>query len=334
MSIKKVVKVIGIIFLSLSILVCATIYFGSRYYKEAFFTAGPNYLSIEKNNGSFHFQWMESVFDGHLEPHGGIGFPVKIKGLDGVYIMQWDSGSPSTIFYKNALFSLFPDGKLPDTLHSNASAYLKDFQFSVGDSIEVSMQYARLIDYGEAIDLEDSTKLPIIGTIGMDFIDQNIFSMNFASQEVVLSNQRSNYDHLDFQPIQYVGRRLLFPAAINNQDGLFFYDSGTSPFGVITTKAKFKKYGDANAKDIAYHVNSWGTQVLCHNKKSTTPILLANKKLALNRVSYMQWKDGLQSFFMAFSDIKGLLGNKALLDKTIIIDTKNKEFAIEHTTSQ
>lgn len=334
MNLKKLIKVISIILLSLGILVCAGIYFGSRHYKEAFFTAGPNYLTIEKNNGSLYFQWMESVFDGHLEPHGGIGFPVKIKGLDGTYIMQWDSGSPSTIFYKNALFSLFPNGNLPDTLHSNESTYLNDFQFSVGDSIEVSMQYARLIDYGKTIDLEDSTKLPIIGTIGMDFIDQHIFSMDFASQEVALSNQRSKYDYLDFQPIQYVGRRLLFPAAINNQEGLFFYDSGTSPFGIITTKAKFKKYGDANAEDIAYHVNSWGTQVLCHNKKSTTSIRLANKDLIINRVSYMQWKDGLQSFFMAFSDIKGLLGNKALLDKRIIIDTKNKKFAIEHTASQ
>ena len=325
---KKILKLTFYTLLILIILGCTGLYIGTKFYKDKFFTAAENRISIERNEGSFSFEWAPTDFDGEIEPHGAIYFPVQIKGDDRKFVMQWDCGAPSTIFYQPALFSIYQNDAIPDTVQRGNNSYLKDFEFSVGENIDLRISYSRLLDYGEPIDFTDSTGVFLIGTIGADFIDGQVFAMNFKTQEVTLSNDRSEYSDLAFSPFEYVGRRILLPSSIANTNALLFYDSGTSPFGLITTRNKFKVYGDPNAPDKVYKINSWGTKVLCHNKSSSTPIAIGGSVVEMNRVSFFKWKNAFQSFFMAFSDIKGLLGNKALLNSTLILDTQKSEFAV------
>lgn len=331
---KKRIKKGLSIFAGILTLTVLVLYLGVQQLKSKFLTDSPNYLTIKENNGAFDFVWSASNFNGIEEPHGAILFPVQLPNVDGTFYMQWDTGAANTLFYAPAISSLYNQFEGIDTIYHKKTPFLKNFSFTVGKSVEVEMQYSRLMEYGSAVDFTKDEK-PIIGTIGSDFIDGQVFTMNFLSQTVAITSENTLNESL-LSNFTFDGRRILLPAEINNDKAVLYYDSGSSPFGLLTSKNQFEELGAINAKTVSYEVNSWGEKLLCFNKESRTKIKFDETSLELQRISYIDfnnWTTNLQGFALSFSNVKGILGNKSLINSTLILDVKNEKFAIVDGTS-
>ena len=135
-------------------------------------------------------------------------------------------------------------------------------------------------------------------------------------------------DKLPFEAFSFAGRRMMFPAVLDGKKHDLFYDSGSSAFGLITTKGRFDAYSDANTPLIRYEANSWGNSIpICHKETELT-MEIGGQNLPLRRVSYVDMYTPVQGILAPFSAIGGWLGNKAFLDSKLILDCQKEEFLL------
>lgn len=120
----------------------------------------------------------------------------------------------------------------------------------------------------------------------------------------------------------------MLPVEVQGKQLEFFYDSGCSAFGLLTSKNRYDNYSNEADKEIRYAANSFGTSIPVYHKTSSEPIEIGNATLSMRRVSYVDWHDRLQGFFSRFTKIGGWLGNKPFVDEVLILDTKMEEFLV------
>jgi len=169
-----------------------------------------------------------------------------------------------------------------------------------------------------------------IGTIGTDFMDGRITVIDFKKQTILFYKERPKWmkDLTNFQSFAFKGRRLMLPATINQKELKLFYDTGTSAFGLITTKDRFDAYTDKDSREINYDANSWGDAIPIRHKKTSKIMNIGNSNLSLKRISYVDKYANFQKFMTPFTNIGGWLGNKPFTNSTLIFDTKKEEFIV------
>ena len=131
-----------------------------------------------------------------------------------------------------------------------------------------------------------------------------------------------------FEPFDFTGRRFMLPCVIDNKTIELFYDSGSSAFGLITTKGRFSKYSENNVKEITYHASMHGDPIPIVHKPTEEVCKIGGVNLLLKRVSYIDMYSRFQGLLSPFTRIGGWLGNKPFLDYSLIFDIENKEFVV------
>lgn len=327
-------KIIGYVFLGLvaTIAIGATIFVGK--FNKRFFKEKPNYLTYSYGSDKIQFQWAARQFEDHFEPHQALIIPVTIEGVARKFRIQFDTGTPHSTIYEKPLESLIAQGVKFETEGEKGKRMAKNIQLSLGGNKVDFASIKILENYGRPIDWQDSTTVIGLGTIGADFIDGKVTAIDFKNQIIRLYEERphwmsslSGFESFDFQ-----GRRLMLPAEIGKRKRQLLYDSGCSAFGMITSKNRFKRYSDKNAKEIAYGGNSWGATWPIHHKASQTILKMGGSELPLQRISYVDLYGNLQRFMTPFTRIGGFLGNKPFLESTLVLDTKVEEFIVLDST--
>lgn len=327
---NKILKIIGYSFLVLIIISIIVGLIGMRKFNNSLFTVKPNYLEYTSESKPIHFNWANDSIGNHFEMRTAMNLPMTIDGLPQKFYLQFDTGSPYTFIYENVLKSFENVGINFKEVVKDDERYIQNLKCTIGGNhINVSM--IRILEnYGNTFNKNDTLIEINIGTLGSDFMDKRITVIDYKNQSLQFHNERPQWmDSLPrFQPFDFKGRRFMLPATINDKKLELFYDSGSSAFGLITTKDRYDDYTDKNVAEIKFDANSWGDGIPIHHKRTDKMMEIGNTTLSLRRISYVDIYGDYQKFMTPFTRIGGWLGNKPFTESTLIFDTKKEEFIV------
>ena len=292
-------------------------------YFEIKFSPPKNYLTVSGNNDTIPIKWIENK----ISPISAMLLPVKINGIATQFYMQFDSGSPNTVFYKNAIKSIY--SKFPNKIGKiDSSSKIVNLNFNIG-KINVSSNTFPVLNYGQTINWSDDESIKIIGTIGTDFLEKKITILNFKENYCYFGNSVPNKKLVNsLVTFQFKKRKILIPAKINGKSYNLLYDTGTSAFELITSKKIWNELSKKNEEIKIDKGNSWGNVLKTYTTKSDKYIRFENTKIDLNEVTYIEGTTFIQNSLMKLSGMGGMIGNKIFINKVLILDCKNQKIGI------
>lgn len=311
----KLFKKIAVIFLVLFTLLLL----GGYFYFQKKFTPPENYLTVSGVAENIQMKWISSPEN----EHSALLFPVKINGIDQTFYMQFDSGSPITVFYKNSLESI--SEKFQNQIKINPKENTISTSFKIGN-LSVDSKIFEVLNYGQKIDLENPKAENIIGTIGTDLLEKRIVVLDFKNNHFSFLE---NINEADFTRFEFKKRKILIDATIENKDLKLLYDTGTSGYQLITTKEIWQQYRIKNSPVKTEKGNSWGNMLSVFSSSAKKKIQFTNESINLSEVTYIEGTSDLQKFLMKRSGMQGMIGNKLFLNHKLILDCKNEKFKLE-----
>lgn len=301
---------------------------GIRYFNNMWFKERPNHLTFSFDDKPINFVWSETTYEDYIEKKDAILIPVQIQGYPNKFFFQFDTGSPTSIIYGNGLKSLQEAGLQLNEVDIDERKFVESIDMNLGGSNVSFKKMKVLVDYGDFFNVEDSTKHITIGTIGSDFLSQKIVEIDFKNQFIQFTKNRKDWMPNQFSSFDFQGRRFMLPCTIDNKVHEMFYDSGSSAFGLITTKGRYNRYVSHTHKEVSYDANRWGDSMLIYHNATSKSMQMAGLEIPLQRVSYVDMYSAYQGLITPFTSIGGWLGNKPFTEYSLIFDVPNEEFAI------
>ena len=303
---------------------------GVRWFHNMWFAERPNHLTLTFEDKDIDFVWGAMQLEDFTENHTSLLIPVSIHGMSQDFYFQFDTGAPTSYIHGKTLESLRGAGFPGDIVQLDDNVYLDHFECKLGGN-QVSLDMLQIIpDYGTSFPPSSADVRVKIGTLGADFLVDLITVIDFKNQTIQLNRERSEWmDTLpSFKPFDFQGRRFMLPALIDEKELQLFYDSGSSVFGLITSKNRYDRFTDPKIDEITYQSNRHGDAIPIHHKPSDWTIEIGNASLPLTRVSYVDMYAPVQHFMTPFTRIGGWLGNKPFIESVMVLDTKKEEFLV------
>lgn len=297
---KLVLGLMGVLVLSAA---------GGYVYFDQKFTPEKNYLTVQNESGSVPFIWMGTEKNVLLLP---VHFPKDAK----TYYLQFDTGSPYTMLYSDAIKKI--SQITLDKDHAKAS-------FSIGKTKITSNKFKI---YNQGKDSNDS--IQIIGTLGADILENRKTVLNFKENYITLNltkvPSRLETKLFDFT---FKKRRMILKGFLKGEEEEFLFDSGTSAYELLTNKEVWSTMKLPNSKIKVDKSQSWDKVLTVYTANCNDKILFSNTAIPLNRVTYVEGYSQTQYAMMKFSGMTGMLGNRIFLNNSLYIDCIQNKMAIE-----
>lgn len=322
------------ILLTLLILIIVSATGGYFYFKDKFLGAPPSQLTVTPTSQSVDFIWRGMDINGVYEENIAMYVPITIPGVDRVFYMQFDTGAHSTVLYLSKVQSInekFGDVFQLDTVDNILR--VNDVDINVGTA-DIHANFLTFRGRGNPIDWEDTTAIIKLGTIGSDFIEKHMVTMDFKNQSITLAESQP-IDVLGDEnlPMTFEGRKVFLSAVLNDEPASLWYDSGSSAFELIVAESTFEDLATPGSERTTFEGNSWGDGVVIHNAPSSGRFEFGDIEVPLTYVTFIEWPNKLQAFMLKASniggDLGGMTGNKLFLDKVLILDTPNLSYRVE-----
>ena len=188
---------------------------GGYIYFDQKFTPEDNYLTVKKESGNIPITWLGNDKNVLL-------LPIHFSGNPETFYLQFDTGSPYTVFYSNEIKNI------KDISVDNERAVTS---FVIGKT-EISSDRFKVIKT-EKSNVEDSIK--IIGTIGADVLESRKTLIDFKNNQVNFSlNQIPNEFKNQLFDFKFKKRRIIISGKLKGEERKFLYDSGTSAYELLS----------------------------------------------------------------------------------------------------
>lgn len=284
---------------------------GGYFYFDQKFTPEENYLTVENESDNVPITWLGKDKNVLL-------VPIHFAGDTAKYYVQFDTGSPYTLFYSNST-------------KNNKNIFVKmdraETSFNLGNMKISSDKF--MIFYNEN-ERKINDSITIIGTLGADILENRKTIINFKENFVAfnVSKEPDAFKEklLDFK---FKKRKIVIEAVIEGKKEKFLYDSGTSAYELLTNKEIWKELKLPKAKVTVEKVQSWENTLISYTAICKNEILFGNKEIPLNEVTYVEGFSKTQYMLMKFSGMTGMLGNKIFLNNCLYIDCTKNKIAIE-----
>lgn len=299
---KILLSVLVIIFLSL---------LGGYFYFYQKFTPEENYLTIEDESDNVPITWLG-------KDKSALLVPVKFAGDTVKYYMQFDTGSPYTLFYSNSIKNISGISVKMDRAETS---------FNLGNA-KISSDKFKIFD--NEIRTSENDSIKIIGTLGADILENNRTIINLKESYAAFNISKEPIAFQDkLLDFKFKKRKIVVEAFLEGKKEKFLYDSGTSAYELLTNKEIWEDLKSPSSKVVVEKAKSWENTltsytVICKNK-----ILFGNKEIPLNEVTYVEGFSKMQYMLMKFSGMTGMLGNKIFLNNCLYIDCSKNKIAIE-----
>lgn len=257
------------------------------------------------------FYWFKDLINGDYINHAAILIPIKIK--DNNYLIQLDTGTKSSIIYKDALTFFTPNEGRSNNLHLNFVCEYKihDLTFKIDNETNC----------------EVFNNIPIIGLLGLDFIlAQPFLSIDFLNQNISFSNSLIEDSFYSSYPFEIKSGFISFEVPINNKNYYLMWDSGASFIDLFGTNDFWEllsgqRTANKNIETISLSGAYGSTHVLLKDKVVIS-FSLFNKEMKGKNVYCNKIYSPLTD--LSSIEIDGLIGNILFLKNTITLDFKNK----------
>lgn len=283
---------------------------GGYFYFDQKFAPEDNYLTVKNESGKIPLTWLG-------ENKNVLLLPIHFAQDSATYYLQFDTGSPSTILYANAIKNLKKIVKKNERAKTS---------FHLGKTLVASENF-KVINYGNETE-KDSLK--IIGTLGSDILDQrktlinfkeNYVMVNLKTQPTIIKNTLSDFD--------FKKRKLIISGKLKGKKEKFLYDSGTSAYELLTNKEVFSNLKDPKSNIVKEESNSWGRILTSYSAKTNESILFNETKIPLRNLTHIEGFSQTQYLLMKFSGMTGMLGNKIFLNHILYFDGAENKMAIQ-----
>jgi hypothetical protein len=285
-------------------------------YFDKKFTPKSNNLNVSGESSTIPIYWKESS----STKISALLLKIKIKGIEDGFYMQFDTGSPNTIFYKSSLDSI---QKLYGLADFNEDATKTKLSFSLG---KMDIKSDDFLVYNVQKNWSHKDSIKIVGTLGTDVMEFRTTKFDFRNSKISFDNTKLKESNSDFK---FQKRRILIPVTVSNKKVNVIYDSGTSGFEYITSKDIWEKMKTENKDINLTESNSMGRVLKTYTTGSNSAINFQNESVNLKEVTYIEGYSSFQYLMMKFTGMGGMLGNKLLIDKIVTFDCENEKYSIE-----
>lgn len=270
------------------------------------------------------FTWKGDSVNGQWDEHAAMLIPVKFINCPYTFYMQFDLGSPYSLFYTNKMATI--SARYPKAIQATDTATkLSGFQFSTG-GMKILAKEIVMRSLGNAAVNWEPKGLEIIGTLGVDLIDDRQVLIDYPGKRIII-NYRSKHKP-ELADLYYSGRRILFPSSIRGKQSILYFDTGSSAFELLTNKEMVLSLASPGAVPVKYNVSSWGRTLEATSIVTGDSITIAFSKIPINKATYIEGASDAQVKQMMKMGIGGMTGNKLFLRSLLFLDLRNKKFAV------
>lgn len=274
------------------------------------------------------FSWEGDTISGIYIEKAYLYIPVKIENLPDNFTMQFDLGTYNTVFYGKPLDPYLKESSLANKLDS--IGMFKNVSLKMGT---VGFDNANVVykkNFGEEISKDSlHSKTPKhIGTIASDMFQDKIVIIDYKSCRLAITDRLPNeYANLPAEKFESVDGIMKLPFRINGKECKLMFDTGSSPFQLVTTKKRALDISNSVITDSLSGPLWWGQEITFYGFNVNKPIKFGGKALNNSKVYYA--KDELWDSIYSSFDVWGITGNAYFFENTVIIDYKNKLFRIK-----
>ncbi len=283
-----------------------------------------NQLTIPDKIYTIPFTWKSDSINGQWDEHAAMLIPVKFSNCPYTFYMQFDLGSPYSLFYTNkiaAISELYPKA----IQETDTTTKLSGFQFSTG-GMKIRAKEIVMRQLGNAAVNWEPQRLEIIGTLGVDLIDDRQLLIDYLRKRILINYPSTR--RMELADLYYSGRRILFPSLIRGKQRVLYFDTGSSAFELLTDKETVVSLASNGAIPVKYNVSSWGRTLEATSIVTGDSITIAFNKLPINKATYIEGASDVQVKQMMKMGIGGMTGNKLFLRSLLFLDLRNKKFSV------
>lgn len=278
----------------------------------------PNQLVLPETDQTIPFTWKGDSANGRQEPYAALLIPVTLPGYSKQLYMQFDLGSPYSMFYLNKVRAVV---QVQDT-----STRLTNFGFNVGSMPVLAKEMA--LKRFDTAGLDPRNPTEIIGTLGSDLIEGRVLTIDYPRRLMVLGMQWPENMNIPTADLIFARRSILLPATIRGKKTMLYFDTGSSAFELLTDKQTSLQMAAPGAVPASYPVRSWEKMLTANTLLTNDSIDIAQQKIPIRAVTYMEGVTEQQMNQMMKLGIGGMTGNKLFLHYVLVIDTRNKKFGL------
>lgn len=284
------------------------------------------------------FNWEGDSVSGRYFDKLAITIPVSVDNLPHKFNMQLDLGALNTMFYGNSIKPYLDnysslkskiDTALTFRAQSQTNYMLKNVLFKLGNVSFGPKNIGNFSNFGDVIPKDSimTNSEKHIGTIAPDIFQKKVLIIDYRNKRIcVTAKVPREYSKASFQKYKIKEGRIKIPMTINGNPEDVMFDTGSSIFALITTKANAFKISE-NIVGDSLKISSWGDYYMVYGQKTKSIIKFGKTVLKPTLVYYDEQKNNAQ--FYEEEKIWGITGNLYFLDRVVIIDYKNQLFGIK-----
>lgn len=280
------------------------------------------------------FNWVGDTISGRYIEKAYIYIPVKIDNLPYDFTMQFDLGTSKTVFYQKALDSYLAEypflaNKLV-AFNGLENEVFRNIDLKMGTVMFEDIDVWNLKYFIDEIqkDSINPQRPKHIGTIAPDMFQDKILLIDYKLNRLAVSDSLpSEYKDLPAEKFEIVDGIIKLPFSINGKDYTLMFDTGSSPFQLVTSKEKALEIANPIITDSLSGPLWWGKEITFYGMEVIKPVKFGGKVLKSAKVYYDKERLWEKNVFDVYN-VWGLTGNAYFFDNMVIIDYKNKLFRV------
>lgn len=279
-------------------------------------------ISGKLNAQSIDFNWEKDSINGKLIDKIAMSVPFMIE--DKTYRFQFDLGANTTLIYDKC-FEKTEFIKSKEIDHSSEAAGNKIFtienqNISVGKFKKNNYKLHGLLNFEQE---------EVCGVVGADLFQNKFLIIDFPNKKAFVSEKLKNRiaKKVEFVDMKIINNKPIVPITIDNKVYHFQYDNGASIFPIVTYKKNFQDLIENSKISENFNIKNF-------NNPLVVKAIETNKEIIIGKSFFntkVLWFTDEDYFSFEQHGIDGIIGNVFFLDKTIVIDFKNKKFGILNT---
>lgn len=275
------------------------------------------FLSTAIKAQSFDFKWEKDSLNGKMVDKIAMSVPFTIENK--TYRFQFDLGANMTLVYDKCFekTELIKNKKIDQPMEAAGhKVFTVDNQnFSVGKIKIENYKLHGLLNF----DQEEAC-----GVIGADLFQNKYLIIDFPNKKAMVSEKLKPSKNIDFVDIKIINNKPIIPLKIDGKVYHFQYDNGASIFPIVSYKKNFQNLIDSSKIIENFNIRNFNNPLIVKAIETNKEIIIGKSSFNTNEF----WFTDEDYFSLKQQGIDGIIGNVFFLDKTIVIDFKNKKFGI------
>lgn len=263
------------------------------------------------------FKWERDSINGKMVEKIAMSVPLTIENK--TYRFQFDLGANMTLIYDKCFekteFIKNKKTEQPMEAAGHQVFTVDNQNFSVGKLKVENYKLHGLLNFEQ----EEAC-----GVVGADLFQNKYLIIDFPNQKATVSDKLKTTKKIDFVDIKIINNKPILPLEIDGKVYQFQYDNSASIFPIVSYKKNFQNLIESSEIIENFNIRNFNNPLIVKAIKTNKEIIIGKSTFHTKEF----WFTDEDYFSFGQQGIDGIIGNVFFLDKTIVIDFKNKKFGI------